>query len=413
MKIAVISDLHIGPQAKAQDLCPEECIKRKDDYAALSSGFVSAFRDFIGDNKLTADYLLVCGDVTAAAHPMEIKLASSFLCQVREKLAVPNGHLVFVPGNHDADWTVYDPTDKTGIKWAQRYMAFQSEKFIFRDINSNQNSYGDLFSANYFKIWPFKDLVVLGYNSASTDNRDVSPHCGEIVQNHLSAIRDQFNAVFNENDDPRLKICIVHHHLRNIPLPKPNNRDYSIAINGESLISLLRDLKFDFIIHGHRHHSYFDALHNPIPILAAGSLSALLGTEMTELTSNQFHMIDIERDGRGNAVGMVKSWSHKAGLWLPSEENSETKCLGHVRSFGYSLSEPDVCARVLDAFVEIMSGKPSCFKWNDSIVTLCPEARHIVENQEMIAKWCNNNVATKFNVEVMSLRNGDIAFLVK
>lgn len=413
MRIAVISDLHIGPQAKAQDLCPAECIKLKDDFDALSSGFASAFINFIGDSKLTADYLLVCGDVTDDAHPMEVKLASSFLCEIREKLEVPNDHLVFVPGNHDADWTFYDPTDKTGIKWMHRYVALQSEKFIFKDINDRQNSCGNLFSDNYYKIWLFNDLVVLGYNSASTDNRDVKPHCGEIVQDHISEIRNQLNTVINGNDDPRLKICVVHHHLRNIPLPKPNNRDYSIAINGELLISLLQDFRFDFIIHGHRHHSYFDASHNPIPILSAGSLSALLGTEMTELTSNQFHMIDIERDSRRNVVGMVKSWSHKAGQWLPSEENAETKCLGHIRTFGYSLSDPEICARVLEAFGEIMRGKPSLFKWNDSIVTRCPDARHIVENQALIEDWCYKNVATRFKVDIMSLKNGDIAFLVK
>lgn len=412
MKIAVISDLHIGPGAKAQDLCPVECVKQKDDYAWPSDGFVAAFLDFIDNNKLSADYLLVCGDITEDAHPMEVKMASSFLRQVRERFSVPDGHSVFVPGNHDSDWTFYDPTDKTGIKWSHRYAAFHSSQFIFNDINSSRNSRGDLFSDNYFKIWPFEDLVVLGYNSASTDNRDVKPHCGEIVPCHLKAIRNQFRAVSQEGDS-RLKICIVHHHLRNIPLPKPSNRDYSIAHNGESLISLLQDLKFDFIIHGHRHHSYFDAMHNPMPILAAGSLSALLGTEMTELTSNQFHMIDIERDARGTAVGTVKSWSHKAGLWMPSEENRETRCLGHIRAFGYSLAASDMCGRVINAFGSIMNERPSYFKWNDSIVASCPEAGHIVEDQEMIAEWCNNNVASKFNIEVMPLKNGDIAFLTK
>ena len=412
MKIAVVSDLHIGPGAKAQDLCPLECVKKKDHCVESSDGFVSAFLKFISSNNLTADYLLVCGDITDDAHPMEVKMASSFLRQIREKLSVPDCHSVFVPGNHDSDWTFYDPTDKTGIKWSQRYLAFRSSQFIFKDINLNQGVQGDLFSNNYFKVWTIEDLVVLGYNSASTDNRDVTPHCGEIVQGHLSAIRNQLNTVF-QRDDSRLKICIVHHHLRNIPLPKPSNRDYSVAINGESLISLLQDLKFDFIIHGHRHHSYFDAMHNPIPILAAGSLSALLGTEMTELTSNQFHMIDIERDAHGNAVGTVKSWSHKAGLWMPSEENRDTRCLGHIRSFGYTLSDPNMRNRVLAAFGSIMNAHPSYFKWNDSIVACCPEAGHVIEDQEMIAEWCNNNVSTKFNVEVMQLKNGDIAFLVK
>ena len=47
MKIAVISDLHIGPGAKAQDLCPVECVKQKDDFIEFSlfvKGFHYIFR---------------------------------------------------------------------------------------------------------------------------------------------------------------------------------------------------------------------------------------------------------------------------------------------------------------------------------------------------------------------------------
>ena len=253
MKIAILSDLHVGPSAKAQDLCPIECAGDSNKYREKVENYIDDFHNFLSGENITADYLLVPGDITQDAHPMEVQLASGFLHGVQKQLGVADDHLLFVPGNHDADWNMYDSNDKTGLKWSHRYLALQSSKFIFDSINRRPNAKGNLFDAPFFKMWEFDDLIVVGYNSASRDTKETKVHCGDIVRENLNELESVLRTL-PQNKDSKVRIGLLHHHLRNFPLPKPSDRDYSMASNGEDFIELLRKYHLDFIVQGHSHH---------------------------------------------------------------------------------------------------------------------------------------------------------------
>ena len=68
IKIAIISDIHIGLGARAKDLCPKPSSKRKkelQDYnKKIEDNFVERFLSFVTDNDLQADYLMISGDLS-------------------------------------------------------------------------------------------------------------------------------------------------------------------------------------------------------------------------------------------------------------------------------------------------------------------------------------------------------------
>lgn len=412
MKIAIMSDLHIGPSAKAQDLCPIECAGDTSKYQEKFKNYIQDFHAFLVAENIAADYLLVPGDITQDAHPMEMKLASEFLRGVQNRLSIADDHLLFVPGNHDADWTLYDANDKTGLKWEHRYLALKGSDFIFDSINRNRNAVGDLLCTPFFKLWQFDDLVVVGYNSASRDTKDTKTHCGDIVKEHLDQLEAELKKLPQDRDS-RIRIGMVHHHLRNFSLPKPSDRDYSIASNGEDLIDLLRKYHFDFIVHGHRHHSHFAGRALPMPILSAGSFSAILETSLAQLTTNQFHVVEIQRDASRDVVGFVRSWSNTVLGWSRSEENKQSRCLGYERPFGKTLNSRDLSDKVVKAFERVCSRNVQFFTWKDDVVKECPEVIYLVENVEDVIAWCQQNVCQRFNLDLKQGAERDIFFISK
>jgi len=135
LKLAIISDLHVGLAARSQDLCPEPSVTERKARAKYNAKAETAYREkfvrFVTDptRPITADYLILPGDVTHLAQPREVQIASDFILQAADALKVSHDRIIFVPGNHDVDWSVFDPTDLTGVRWEQRYLALGNNRF--------------------------------------------------------------------------------------------------------------------------------------------------------------------------------------------------------------------------------------------------------------------------------------------
>lgn len=101
LNIAAIGDLHIGRAARALDLCPYE-----DNGNAPDRDYLGAFDQLLSQYRISADYLLIAGDITDRGQPDEVKLASDVVSRIAKALTVPEERVFLVPGNHDADWEV-------------------------------------------------------------------------------------------------------------------------------------------------------------------------------------------------------------------------------------------------------------------------------------------------------------------
>ena len=409
MKIAILSDIHAGLDSTAQDLCPHELLsseQAKVEYSNKQVDYISRFLSFVRNEKLKADYLLVPGDITDKAYPVETKMASECIEKISKELAIPSNNVLFVPGNHDACWKMHDVADSMGIMWNHRYLALQSEKFIFAGINKRAKS-GNIFSEGYYNLWMYEDLIVVGYNSSSQEMPTDKIRCGSIVDEHLQSLEKTLKK-FKIRNDNRIKIFMLHHHIHDFKMPKGSQQDHSLAHNGESLVSLLRKFKFDFILHGHRHYSCFDAQNCVIPIFCAGSFSAKISTEWVREVSNQFHIIEIETKTKQMARirGFIYSWSNTPDGWERSPEYDNRPIVGYQRAFGCSLDYKRVAKKIKDRIAALAREK-KWFNWLGDIEASIQELKYMSQTREEIVDWCKEEAldSSKWNIFVTKDNN--------
>jgi len=361
LKFAIMSDLHIGIAARSKDLCPEPKAaerKKKNRYnIKVDNKYREYFLDFIEKEKITADYLVLPGDITNSAHPEEVRLASEFIVEVADVLEVPHDKIVFTPGNHDVDWSVYDATDSTGVKWKQRYNAFYHDDFHFNSLL--QRGVGDVFLPPHFVLWSFDDIIVLSYNSASHDEPKIKGpvHHGLADPAHLEKISIQLDKI--NGNDKRLRVFLVHHHPIDFSDPIASTADFSLMTNASNLLELLHKYNFDIVVHGHKHHPRFETHCTPtyphLPILCAGSFSVEIDSKWAGTIANQFHLVVVEdkKFESVNIQGEIISWAYNpVKRWFPSEESS---CgIHHVVPFGNYIVPDELDALVYPFICEAL-----------------------------------------------------------
>lgn len=318
LQLAVISDIHVGERARARDLCPENTPGRK---TKLDDKYKEKFLQFLKEENLRADYLILPGDVTHSAQPDEVKIASELIDAVAAALGVKLENIVFVPGNHDVDWEVLKLLDSTGLRHQQRYDPIRHKNFHFKTIVERGN--GSLFEAPHFTVWAYNDLLVVGYNSSHHD-KPKELHHGLINPGHFEEMRKVL-ATFTPSYD-QLRLFLVHHHPLQYSDPTPDPPDVSIMVNAEQLQALLREFNFDILVHGHKHLPRFNTYSlngSPeVAILCSGSFSVQIDTRWTGTVNNQFHLITVDgRDSEEHLIfGRVDSWSYYYTRgWVPSD----------------------------------------------------------------------------------------------
>lgn len=385
-----MGDLHVGLAARAKDLCPEPPTIPKKDRAKYNAKIDDTYRQkfvqFIQQEGITADYLVLPGDLTNKAHPEEVQLVSEFVMQAADALDVLHDKIVFAPGNHDVDWSVLELSDGTGVRWGQRYDPIGHSNFHFRTIVDQGE--GDVFLPPHFCAWTFDDLFVVAYNSASHDNPVEKQHIhhGRADPVHLDAIRTHLDNI--GSSDGRLRLFIVHHHPIDFANPVSTIPDFSLMTNAEGLLSILHEYSFDLLIHGHKHHPRFEThstqTYPHLPILCSGSFSAEINTQWAGTVDNQFHIVLVNgRAGSGNRItGAITSWANNhARGWIPSEES--TSGIHHIIPFGNYVMPDELDAR-LEPFVKQWLKRYDHILWRQ-IVEEFPDLKHLPLNSAIEA----------------------------
>lgn len=360
VKLAVISDLHIGKSARSKDLCPHT------DSKAIDSDFKSKFTEFLGKNLITADYLVIPGDITDNADPNEFELASSFISDIAAKLKVPSDKIIIVPGNHDVNWALLqvNPSDKSGFYYGLRYAPLASADHIFDEI-LNRGSH-NLLDSPHITIWEYGSAIIVGLNSSWHDNPDVSVHHGLVSNETITELEQVLNSL--DLESPRLKIFVLHHHPVAYSDPIAHVPEFSMMTNSPNLLKLLQSKHFDLCIHGHKHVPHFES-HSlssgfPLAILAAGSLSAMLDTRWSGCVNNQFHLIHIKgRDSESkSAYGQVESWTYtSASDWTKSKSHNGIR---HLVPFGTYLN-PNILSKELELKISSSLATKTFVTWSD------------------------------------------------
>lgn len=382
IRLAVISDLHVGLAARSKDLCPQSIACKPKDRVRYNNKAESAYRkqfvDFVTQNKISADYLVLPGDVTNRAHPEEVKLASEFINEASAALCIPPGRVIFVPGNHDVDWSVYDPKDNTGFRWTQRYDALKHPQYCFHQILASGK--GDVFTHPHFLVWEFNDLLAVGYNSCSHDKPvpESGIHHGLADPAHMVELKTFLQGI--DTSHSRLRLFLVHHHPIDFAGPQPGTPEFSLMTNAEQLLAIAHEFEFDILVHGHRHHPRFEThstqTYPHLPVLCAGSFSVDLDTQWAGTIDNQFHLITVTgRGGSENRIlGQVTSWSkNRARGWVPSEQS--TSGIHHNIPFGSYVMPGELDARLAPLINQLLA-KKNYVLWSD-VVQAFGDLKHL------------------------------------
>lgn len=362
LKIAIISDLHIGHGVRSKDLCPHADTNRIDEK------YLSKFLDFVKAEHIQANYLVIPGDITGKAHPEEFRLASEVLLQIGAALGVPEEKILFVPGNHDKNWNAIPPgeSDATGVFAKQMYAPLQHDAWIFERAMRRSPHY--MLSDNCLGIWTFDDLILVGYNSSHHDDRNAKVHHGLITESSLQWLDTQLQAM--DLPKQKVKVFLVHHHPIQYSDHIPDVPDFSVMTNAENLLNLLNKFKFDLLLHGHKHMPHFKTqITNssfPLVILGAGSFSYQLEWAYNQHASNQFHLLEIEgRDEDEECIfGLLRNWSYLSGHgWKASQKHDG---ILHQLGFGTYTSSA-VLKKTLLPKIQALSQKTDYVRWHDLV----------------------------------------------
>lgn len=392
IKLAIISDIHVGLDARGKDLCPEpppvpKTVRNKYDRKP-ENAYRQKFVNYIRQEGITADYLVLPGDLTNKAHPPQVAIASEFILQAANALEVPHDKIVFSPGNHDVDWSRYDSTDTTGTLWQQRYNNIGHSNYHFRQLVDQ--GHGDIFLPPHFNAWNFGDLLAISYNSASHDSPvpEDEVHHGLIDPDDLDAIREYLESI--DLTDDCLRLFLVHHHPIEFVNPIHKIPDFSLMTNAENLLALLHEHNFDLIIHGHKHHPRFEThstqTYPHLPIFCSGSFSIEIDSGWAGTITNQFHLVMVEgRAGTGNRIrGKIMNWANTNSRgWFPSEELS---CgIHHIVPFGNYVTPEDLDS-ILEPFIREKFTRYDCVLWKH-VLREFPELEHLpVQSSEAAFK---------------------------
>ncbi|WP_119067234.1 metallophosphoesterase family protein [Rubrobacter indicoceani] len=177
-------------------------------------------------NSAGPDLVAVAGDLSMEGHRWEFEEAKRYL----DRLECPN--VVVGMGNHDAKSVGY-------------------------------RHFEDLFGMRSRSVTvPFAggEAKVVSVDSTKPDLDD-----GEIGREYYAWIDEEFRGW-----DRGPKILVVHHHILAVP---GTGRDVNILLDAGDVMAMLRELKVDLVLSGHRHVPYVWSI-SGVRIVHSGTVSS-------------------------------------------------------------------------------------------------------------------------------------------
>ncbi len=235
MKILVISDLHVGEGAICTDL------STGSGQNAIKQNFLKELHQLTIDENISADLLVITGDITNRARKEEFLLASQRILEIAKYFKITDiNKIFFVPGNHDSNWEDEErvlSSDASNITEAidEKYKNIKTEFLLKSVLDSSQ--YGCFYSEPYFVIWQLEFANIIGINTSVFDHHNKKPHHGVLRLSDIK-ILDKKLEELNIKDSGKLNLVMLHHH----PVQQPDipftEADHSILQNSSSFMDV-------------------------------------------------------------------------------------------------------------------------------------------------------------------------------
>ena len=368
--LVIISDLHVGDAARSSDLSRPNTATDKPD------GFIDEFTSYVGQAALRPDLLLIAGDITNRAHPVEFQIAGRAIERLTNALGLTfPDDVVVVPGNHDVNWKSISqfPEDTTAYSIRSRYYPLRFDDWPFDRMMASNGRH--LCEAPYFAVYSRNDWLVVAFNSSSHDGPASSPdkeHFGLAPDASLKALEDELRSLGPRGQETR--VFLVHHHVVPRDDRARDKRDPSLLVNSSDLLALLGRYSFDLVVHGHKHlpalSTEMTATNVPLTVFGAGSFSATISPVNAGPIQNYFHALEV--DGRhptdDTIQGRVRSWAYV----IPEGWREGASVLGidHVYPYGCHLSLTALVSRVQAVLSQQIRPGHESVEWRDVMTAI-------------------------------------------
>lgn len=320
----------------------------------------------VSQEGLHADLLLCPGDLGNKAEPGAVKYAWDFVNRLGIALKVK--HTVGTAGNHDVDSRhQYNKFDAKGVLQTLAPPFPVSSEADFHHYWSRH------FAILKGTQWRLVTLNSSAFHGAGADEKEYEH--GRISEYTLEALE---RALSSEQASD-LNILLCHHHPHQHSELGLGEQD--VMKGGQLLLDLLGNSRHGdwFVIHGHKHHpkiSYASGTHASTPVVfAAGSLSAILYSQLQTQARNQFYVLEFDTDEikvRG-LVGKFRAWDWAVGLgWIPATQRSGLPAFG---GFGNRTASRLIANEIANA------AKVQSVLWSE-ICNSCPLASYLLPPDE-------------------------------
>ena len=301
----------------------------------------------IDAEELQVDCIVAPGDFADKV----CQIGFSYSWQLLEELSWRLGRIPVIPtlGNHDVDSRHHIGADPFKVP------RNLSPRFPF----IGQKEYNQYFTQGFCRIELSPSVEVIAINSVVDHHSEQTAKAGAFGPERIAEL---LSAIKGASPGFPLRVALMHHHpmLHSSPILS----DEDVLPSGDQLLSALAELGCSLVIHGHKHHPRLTYAHTAagrIPVLAAGSFSALL-KELASRTRNVFHLVELSRSASHGVHGFVRTWEWRQGEgWVPS--SSQSSDFPHLTGFGATLTIDQISDRIQTLAEKVPSRW--LFSWED------------------------------------------------
>lgn len=270
-------------------------------------------------------YLLVSGDITYTAQTDEFELAKEFLVEVCDGLKIGRERVCIVPGNHDVSWK---DSESNKAHRFDNYIGFLLSFYGEERLRARHPKFD--WDLNFYSKrpdpWkllniyhdPEASLTIIGLNSCVYETHQ--DHYGFIGGRQMRAIEDLLED--HETSGDAIRVALFHHHLHPFPelVELDGNTDpwvdISIIRDSGIIERQLERLKFDLILHGHKHKPQLrettirnldgsNSDSKKLIVCGAGSVG-VNSAELEHNISNQYQVVEVLRTPRRKGVDFLR-----------------------------------------------------------------------------------------------------------
>lgn len=348
MNVALISDIHFGKSSRTKELAVEGD-QIKDETVggkSLVDGLINLFKE------KEVKYLFIAGDLTSEGSPQEFSYCQNKILEIAEKSNISTKNIICGLGNHDIDWKITRLSDAEDIKYSDEIKKIIENGYQLIASNAAVHLLDNTFQppnkgpAPFSGVFECEDFISIVLNTVWCCNHsDKIPH-GQLSDDQLKWFE---NIAQKYDEDPRIKILLMHHHPFNYSYPN-TSLDTSAIKEGSELQNIAGKYGINMVMHGHRHHPIAitrkeNGWKVPIVFMCAGSLS--VNTEQRNFGDipNTVHIINLDKAPSYFILYNYKYTSTEG--WQPITVYSRSTPLEEEMWLGRIVDDAEINAEIL------------------------------------------------------------------